>query len=174
MTKVPRARLVLQDVMFVRQKLENETGRIEWRLNWVLAVVLLRAVGHVLDKVDGAADPSVRRYARKLHKSWRTGDANAIFRDFIERERNSILKEYTFDVTEGPVPIVAYLQNHDGFDTIRQFLIEENVYRPMDEGAYFGEDGRTLVDEAIEWWTRQLDEIDGLLSDSNDTPKHSS
>lgn len=36
-----------------------------------------------------------------MHKSWRSGDENAIFRDFIERERNSILKEYESEITVG-------------------------------------------------------------------------
>jgi len=160
MTKVPKARLVLQDAMFVREKLENEIGHIEWRLYWVLAVVLLRAVGHVLDKVDGHNDPIVKRVAGELHKSWRSGEENAIFRDFIERERNSILKEYSSEITEGPVPIIAQLQRNDGFDVIRHFLIEENLYRPMESGAFAGEDGRTLLDEAIAWWVLQLGEID--------------
>jgi len=47
--------------MFVRSRMEDEVGHVAWRLDWVLAVVLLRAVGHVLDKVDGAADPLVRQ-----------------------------------------------------------------------------------------------------------------
>jgi hypothetical protein len=160
MTRVPKARLVLQDAMFVREKLENELGQIEWRLYWVLAVVLLRVVGHVLDKVDGINDPAVKVAANALHKSWRSGDENAIFRDFIERERNNILKEYESEITEGPVPIMVHLQKHDGFDVVRQFLIEENIYRPMGAGVFEGEDGRTLLDEAIAWWSLQLEEVD--------------
>ena len=160
MTKVPQARLVLQDVMFVRDKLEDETGRIEWRLYWVLAVVLLRAVGHVLEKVDGDENSEVRKVANELYRAWKDGDANSIFRDFIEDERNNILKEYLFSMSEGPIPIVAHLQRNDGFDTARQFLIEENLYRPMQGGQFEGEDGRTLLDEAIAWWHKQLDHID--------------
>lgn len=160
MTHVPRARLVLQDAMAVRHKLEDETGVIEWRLYWVLSVVLLRAVGHVLDKVDGAADRRVKLLARKLHKSWAAGDENRIFREFIEHERNSILKEYEVSMSEGPVPLVAHLQSFDGFDVVRQFLIEENLYRPVRTGFYEGEDGRTLLDEAIDWWRIQLAGID--------------
>ena len=87
-----------------------------------------------------------------------TAVAHAIFRDFIERERNSILKEYSSTMTEGPVPLLAYLQNGEGFDVIRQALIEENIYRPMSDGPYEGEDGRTVLDEAIEWWGNNLPE----------------
>ena len=150
----------------MREKLENELGHIEWRLYWVLAVVLLRAVGHVLDKVDGANNPAVKVAATALHKSWRAGDENSIFRDFIERERNSILKEYESEITDGPVPIMAHLQRHDGFDVIRQFLIEENIYRPMGAGIFEGEDGRTLLDEAIAWWSRQLEAVDSRSTPS--------
>lgn len=146
--------------MYVRQKLENELGRIEWRLLWVLAVVLLRAVGHVLHKVDGEQDPAVRKAADDLYRAWQREPEHAIFREFIECERNNILKEYEFAMTEGPVPVVAYLQNHDGFDVARQCLIEENIYRPMADGPYEGEDGRTLLDEAIAWWAVQIDAID--------------
>lgn len=160
MTYVPQARLVLQDAMFVREKLEHEIGVIEWRLLWVLSVVLLRAVGHVLDKVDGNGDRRVQAVSRSLHKQWKTLPEHAIFRDFIEQERNNVLKEYESSVTEGPVPLVAYLQSHDGFDTVRQFLIEENIYRPLHSGPYEGEDGRTVIDDAIEWWRVQLQRID--------------
>lgn len=163
MTFIPHARLVLQDVMAVRENLEHETGAIQWRLNWVLAVVLLRTVGHVLDKVDGAADPRVKQLAKEKFSNWKVADEHAIFRDFIELERNSILKEYELSITEGPIPIVAHLQRGDGFDVIRQFLIEENLYRPISGGVYDGEDGRTLIDDAIQWWRVQLGEIDDAL-----------
>lgn len=163
-TRVPRARLVLQDALYVRRLIEDETGKIEWRLYWVLLVTLLRAVGHVLRNVDGDNDPRVKLIATEFHRSWKEGDDHAIFRDFIETERNTILKEYAFQVTEGPVSVMAHLQQADGFDTVRQFLLEENLYRPMEGGAYEGEDARTLADEAIEWWTAQLATIDDRLA----------
>lgn len=114
-------------------------------------MVLLRAVGHVLDKVDGTNNLAVKTHANRLLKSWRTGDEHLIFREFIDKARNSILKEYQSKMTNGPAPIVAHLQSNDGFDTIRQFLLEENVYRPVSDGTFAREDGRTLIDEAINW-----------------------
>jgi hypothetical protein len=164
MTHVPQARLVLQDAMFIRDKLEHEVGVTEWRLYWILAVVLLRSVGHVLDRVDGAHDARVKGASRTLHGDWKTLPEHAIFRDFIEDERNNILKEYTFSMTEGPVPVLAYLQSQDGFDTVRQFLIEENIYRPLCSGPYEGEDGRTVLDDAVEWWHVQLAEVDRIVA----------
>lgn len=160
-----RARQVLKDVEFIREKLENETSTIEWRLNWITAVVLVRAIGHVLSKVDGATTPSVRELANKLHKEWKAGEKdNEIFVNFIEEERNNILKEYELGVSEGPVPIVAIMQNSLTGEFFEQrALIDENIYRPMMGGHYEGEDGRTLLDESIIWWKIQLDKIDNLI-----------
>ena len=166
-TNVPRARLVLQDALYVRRLIEDETGKIEWRLYWVLLVTLLRAVGHVLRNVDGANDQRVKTVAAELHRSWKEGEEHAIFREFIEAERNNILKEYAFQVTQGPISIMAHLQQTDGFDTVRQFLLEENIYRPMEGGPYDGEDARTLADEALEWWTAQLSCIDLRVRDQS-------
>lgn len=165
MTMVGAARVVLQDVIYVRNILEDEPRQVEWRLNWILAVVLLRSVGHVLNNVDGASSPEVKRLANKLHAEWKKDHpGHAIFRDFIERERNSIVKEYQFTMTAGPVPIIATIAQEDGFDTIRQALLEENIYRPMGDGPYQGEDGRTMIDDAIAWWKMQLDYIDRTVS----------
>lgn len=157
-----RARLVLGDLKIVRDKLEDETGQVAWRLYWITAVVLVRAVGHVLVKVDGGETSHVREIANELHRNWKTAAAeHAIFRDFIELERNNILKEYEFAVSEGPVPIMVTLDDPISGDSPRLgALIEENIYRPMLSGPYEGEDGRTLLDEAIDWWTKQLDCID--------------
>ena len=50
------ARKVLDDRKFVLSKLEDEAGDHPWRINWVAVVTLLRAVGHVLTKVDGQTE----------------------------------------------------------------------------------------------------------------------
>lgn len=163
MTSVPRARMVLEDVKFVRENLESETGDTQWRLYWILAVVLLRTVGHVLDKVDGKEDSRVKRIANELYCSWQKDPTHSIFRDFIDRERNSILKEYATGMSEGPVPLAAVLRSDDGREVVEQFFIDENIYRPISAGTYEGEDGRTVLDDAIEWWESQLDEVDSKV-----------
>ena len=47
------ARRVLDDCKFILAKLEDEKDDQQWRIHWVAVVTLLRAVGHVLTKVDG-------------------------------------------------------------------------------------------------------------------------
>lgn len=165
MTYTVRARKVLSDLEFVREKLEDETGWDEWRIHWIAAVVLVRAIGHVLVKVDGGQSSEVKRIANELHKKWKlAGEDDVIFRDFIEEERNSILKEYEFGMSEGPIPVAVTLRNAITGELLEHTgLIEENVYRPMWSGPYEGEDGRTLLDEAIVWWKKQLDAIDSMV-----------
>lgn len=157
-----RSRRVLDDVKVVRQALEDEKGSVAWRLQWITAIVLIRAVGHVLAKVDGAANPLVKEVADELYRGWiRPHPDGTIFKDFIEDERNNILKEYEFGISEGPVPIALTLRDPStGALVQQQGFIGENMYRPMWSGAFEGEDGRTLLDEAILWWEEQLNIVD--------------
>jgi len=160
MTSVPQARLVLRDITAVRKKLEDEVDDREWRLAWVLALVLLRTVGDVLDKVDGFMDPLVKASSAELYKEWKKGDDGVIFRDFIKRERDSIVHEYQTSMTEGPIPLMAIFAGPDGVEGDGPHWMNENLYRPMGSGRYEGEDGRDVLDSAIAWWARQLDEVD--------------
>ncbi|WP_208281537.1 hypothetical protein [Massilia oculi] len=165
-TKASRA--VLADVTLVRAILEDEVNTAQWRLHWILSVVLLRAVGHVLDKVDGRSNAEVRKTANEMFKQWKTDDKHRIFNQFIDLERNSILKEYETQMSEGPVPIIVKLLGPGNIIKDEQFFIDENIYRPVVGGFYSGEDGRTLIDEALTWWTEQLDEIDRRVQYSHE------
>lgn len=159
------ARRVLNDVIWLRDKLESETGYTEWRLYWITCVVLLRTIGHVAEKEDGRHDPKLYQASKVVFESWKSGDEHLIFREFINKERNSILKEYATDQSEGPIPIVAQSIGLDGNIADFGYLMEENVYRPMNGGYYDGEDGRTLIDDAIIWWTTQLSLMEEKAND---------
>ena len=145
-------------------RLEHERDEREWRLDWALAVVLLRTVGDVLHKVDGAANPQVKRASRELYESWGTGKENAIFRHFIKQERDSIVHEYRTAMSEGPIAIINVATALSREPVTLDDLIEENLFRPMNDGPYAGQDGRDLIDDALEWWRAQLDEIDRRAS----------
>ena len=164
MTKA--ARKVLDDCKFILGKLEGETNDQQWRIHWVAVVTLLRAVGHVLVKVDGEQD-NVRQAADRLFREWKSDDpAHEIFRELIEKERNSVVKEYAIGISEGPVPVVISFQDPvtGGLSGYELEPIGENIYRPMMDGFYEGEDGRTLIELAIEWWEKQLDQIDKIVA----------
>ena len=157
------ARLVLADCRLALVHLENEPDERNWRVHWVAAVTLLRTVGHVLDKVDGRANAQLRLTARKLYEKGKTDPEHEIFREFIDNERNNVLKEYEFGVSEGPIEVLLSKETPAGPVPIHVVQISENIYRPMRDGVYAGEDGRTLIEYSIEWWERQLNQLEQSL-----------
>ncbi|MGY4177638.1 hypothetical protein ACVIHH_002929 [Bradyrhizobium sp. USDA 4518] len=165
-----RARLVLDDCRLALQMLEDETELRRWRLHWVAAIALIRAVGHVLDKVDGK-DTSVKKAARAAYAEWTgTAQEHEIFREFIERERNTILKEYEFNLhpDEAVEVVVSVPLKRVSDGKVLQggaiFPLDGNVYRPLLDGFREGDDARDVLSEAIDWWDRELSEIERMAS----------
>jgi hypothetical protein len=146
------ARRVLADCRRAHELLEIETQEDRFRLLWVAGIALARAVGHVLDKVDGEQDNSLARIIRAKYASWKQHrSANSIFWNFIEDERNRVLKEYSVGFLSGPMNIVA---------DNKIYTLDENLFCPLSDGAFAGEDCRDVLKSAIEWWERQLDDIE--------------
>jgi len=160
------ARRALEDCRLALRMLEDESDLARWRLHWVAAVALIRAVGHVLDKVDGS-DADVKRVSQKQFKEWKkSGPQHEIFREFIEKERNHILKEYQVNVHPNEeVGILMEVDLQSAEDGSRQrvqqvFGLGENIYRPLLDSYREGDDGRDVYSEAIKWWEAQLTLID--------------
>jgi hypothetical protein len=112
-------------------------------------------------------DPFIKQAAGAAFRRWKSADPeHEIFREFIERERNNLLKEYHSDVH--PLSHVVFeleltARPAGGGDPVkfRQIAeIGENIYRPLLDGPWEGADARDVLAEAIEWWERQLDVID--------------
>ena len=81
------ARQVLADCEAALEMLEDERGEQRWIVLWIGAMALLRAVGHVLRKVDGEI-PRQRAAIDAAYQSWTARrPEHAVFRDFIEEER---------------------------------------------------------------------------------------
>lgn len=133
-----------------------------WRVHWAAAIALVRAVGHVLDKVDGER-PGVKQAARTLFKEWKSGDEHLIFRKFIDDERNNLLKQYQSRVHPlENVPVLLQGVAPDGNGPCAIIELGENVYRPMADGPWAGDDAREVYGEAIQWWERQLARVDSM------------
>jgi hypothetical protein len=145
-----KARTVLNDCKNAHTLLESELDETRFRLIWVAGVALLRAVGHVLQKVDAEHSPALKAEIKQLYEGWkRNKEVNAIFWQFIEDERNNILKEYEVGFLAGPIDVV--------FDpNAESFAIDENLFAPIAYGLYAGEDGRDVIADAIIWWEVQL------------------
>lgn len=161
-----KAREVLNDCRVALSLLEDETDIQRWRVHWAGAVALLRAVGHVLDKVD-SEDPLVKHAGSVAFKQWRSADPkHEIFREFIERERNNLLKEYRSDVhplAEVTFALEFAAQPLGGSPAVRFAQIAEigeNIYRPLLSGPWAGDDARDVLSEAITWWDHQLAAIE--------------
>jgi hypothetical protein len=150
------ARTVLSDCKNAHALLDDESDTIRFRLFWVAGVALLRAVGHVLQKVDAGQNSAIRLQIEQTYSEWkRDKEGNAIFWEFIEDERNNILKEYAIGFLAGPIDVLAQPNGEI-------FSLDENLFCPIAEGRYAGEDGRDVMAEAIAWWDQQLNAIENV------------
>jgi len=119
----------------------NEELR-EWRIYWVAGISLLRTIGHVLAKVDANSSNEHSQAVAELWRKLREDRENYwIFWDFIEKERNNLLKTYSFGAR----------------------------FVPSIEGSYVefegGEDAFQLFREAVYWWRHHLMEIESILAE---------
>jgi len=168
------ARQVLSDCEIALEMLEAQHDLARWRIHWAGALALLRAVGHVLHKVDGA-DPKLRRQIDFAYDRWKAQRTeNAIFWEFIEQERNNILKEYRFnlhpldDVDVAVMLTVRQPETGKNLQIPQVIPIGENIYRPVLEGHTEGDDARDVYQEALDWWNAELARIERALSESSD------
>lgn len=149
---------VLADCKRAHELLELETRDDMFRLLWVAGIALARAVGHVLDKVDANNDARLARIVRAKFISWKQDkQTNRIFWDFIDDERNRVLKEYSRGFLAAPINIFAAGE---------VFELNENLFNPLSDGAFAGEDCRDVLEQAIEWWEQQLTEIEEVYATS--------
>ena len=161
------ARKVLADCEAVLGMLEEEENGYRRRVLWAGALALLRAVGHVLHKVDGA-DPLQRPLIDAAWDRWNTDKAaNAVFWEFIEEERNNILKEYRFSVSNsaevglGVVEINRETGHAVAVET--PFALDANLYWRKETGFGLGDDARDVYQEALRWWDAELSRIEAGL-----------
>lgn len=158
------AREVLIDCEIALEMLEEEADLRRWRVLWAGSVSLLRAVGHVLKKVDGA-DPRIGLAVDQRYRTWGSErQENAIFWDFIEKERNNVLKEYQFGLSlDEEVALLVQSDTSNGETEGGVFQLVENLYRPLLIDHREGEDARDVYREALDWWQRELTTIEALL-----------
>ncbi|TAL27605.1 MAG: hypothetical protein EPN97_17215 [Alphaproteobacteria bacterium] len=170
------AREVLNDCRLALQMLEDETDLQKWRIVWAAAVALIRAVGHVLDKVDGS-DKDIKEISKTLFKEWNSdAPEHLIFRDFIDQERNNLLKEYRSNVhpfESVKVLFTTTLVPVSGGEPVQEATVcglDENIYRPMLDGTWEGDDARDVLMHAINWWGDQLNKVDQLTKIAKKSP----
>lgn len=150
-----KARQVLEDCRVALEDLEKAEDQQEFRSRWVMVCALLRAVGHILDKVDAKRDGSVREIVDdKWNELKANEEENVIFWKFIVTERNNVLKAYQHNYQEGDVAVATQDQ---------VFRIDWDLFQPLKDGRFAGEDCRDIAGDAIEWWTDYLDEVESRI-----------
>ena len=166
-----RTREALEDCRLALTMLEEETDLRRWRLIWFGAITLARSVGHVLDKVDAKLDAELNKLSQEAYRRWNsTAPEHEIFREFIDKERNTIVKEYQFNIhpsEEVHVAIMGTYRPVSGGDEIQEadvFPIGDNIYRPILDGYREGDDARDVLSDAIGWWETELQSIERKLA----------
>ena len=160
------ARRVLADCEAALEMLEDERDEQRWRVLWVGALALLRAVGHVLWNVDGQT-PLAREAIKAAYQRWKGEQPeHIVFRDFIERERNNILKTHQMNVVDS-AEVAVVVGDPDAGYVAEDF--DENLLRPVEVGFRVGEDARDVYREAITWWDEELTRLEVVLNQANTT-----
>lgn len=148
------ARKVLHDCEKAYELLDLEENEQKFRLLWVSCISLLRAVGHVLRKVDCANNELLRNTVTNWWKKINAEpECHPIFFQFIETERNNILKEYEVGIFSGEIEVLVGEHGEP-------FTLAATEFCPMSYGLFEGEDCREVAFIAINWWKRQLQEIE--------------
>ena len=117
------------------------------RLRWITAITILRSVGHVLRNIDASRSPDLKC---AIDTAWNRWNANAfqhlIFHEFIEKERNNILKEYRASIFPSTS---AKEETEDAPKIYSSLLVGDRSYSPLE-----------AVDASIRWWEAELNHIE--------------
>ena len=148
-TMVPR--IVLRDCQLALQNWPEGLQGSEWSLRWLGMVTLLRTVGHVLDREARRASVDAQKV---VEHHWamlkRSQPQPEIFWEFIELERNRILKEYS---SRGRQNVQAHL----GIDEVSY------TYTMGGDGPFAGRSQQEIYQEGIDFWERYLAGIEAEL-----------
>jgi hypothetical protein len=130
--------------------LESEDDIDKRRVLWVGAMALLRSVGHVFGKVDCENFP-------EMNGLWVGWKEEKIFKSFIEKERNDLLKKGESSVSRTAGRLVM---SPDG----ESWYIPHTLYWPIEDGDFAGESCLDVYKDAITWWEGKLGRAERELS----------
>ena len=117
------------------------------RLRWITAITILRAVGHILRNIDASRSPALQSAVEASWKRWNSQPfQHLIFHEFIEKERNNILKEYRSSVFPSPSEKQNSLDAPEIYSTI---LVGDRSYSPLE-----------AINSSIKWWEAELSHIE--------------
>ncbi len=168
-TMTKKARVVLQDAQHAIANHSKSLQSESFRVSWFAIVGLLRAVGHVLDKVDAKASPAMDRAIREKWEQLKTSKPEPrIYWDFISNERDRFLKNYEHGIYRTltvPALIPDCFVEVDGANS-RGVLFDPGAEFDsfIFDGPYKGCYEKDIALQAHEWWEKYLDKVDMLAS----------
>jgi hypothetical protein len=158
------ARDVLNDCRDALAEFEHGAQGSKWRRWWIMNMALLRAVGHVLQKVDGKRSHAAKR---AIAEAWPEIQAAKIFSEFIERERNNVLKTYELGAVQN-VSIAlrgqASFVGRHGPRSLGRRPMAVYTYAVVAE-PFAGRSPSEVIAEAIQFWSDHLDAIDRRIAE---------
>jgi len=149
------ARTVLEDCRGALEDFNRDLQGEKWRRHWILCVTLLRAVGSVLEKVDGKADPKLKAIIDHAWKSIKKEKSPHIFLDFIEEDRNLAVKVYQMRAGQGVIIDLKALGGEPDPSPPKVTTIHI-----MTDSPYKCKYQHDMIQSAIDWWQDYLDKID--------------
>lgn len=141
---LPVAKEVLRlcRLSFDEFKKDPPTGD-KWKLHYFLILTLLHTVREVLkdiDKKNAELHPNVLKEIENFCSSVKENKPKIY--EFIMKERNKLLHEFGSPYGAG--------QSSDS---------QGNRLYPINNGPFKGRDQRCVIEEAIDWWDEQLEDI---------------
>lgn len=130
-----------------------ENGSDLWMLRWIPVITLLRAALHVQGKENS------RLKSEQLHSVWSKLKQHPLFKDFIEKERNNILKEFKFASMHIDSANIVTEDN-------QPMLTEDGQIMKTEETVYIDGDSQPLysrIMQSINLVKGYLDSIDEML-----------
>ncbi len=120
---------------------------------------LLRTVGYVLRKGGcRVLEPCSGQGELSLDALDAQKAEHSLFWEFIDNERHRILKEYELGFVYGEhMVIVESPSNTD----VNPFILGPDLYVPLDDGEFAGEDVRDLIRDSVAWWDQELGAVEG-------------
>jgi hypothetical protein len=165
-----RTRAIVDDCRHLLSELRQNPREASWRTRWFAALVMLRAVGHVLEhETKSSTDAAVRAAAQRWWNDIKQSEPEpAIFWQFIYDDRNALLKDYSFTTAESPDRLARREGRAGRFSANMTLLFRplgvdmfgERTNYEMALSPFIGRDARDVVEEAIQWWDRQLQAIE--------------
>lgn len=144
---------VLNDAEAATYMLQDELDKRNgcWRVPWVAAITLFRAVGHVLEKVDGENDA---RLSELVAQAWPRWKEDPSFK-MLESYRNSTLKVYDIGVERHVIQVWSGPKRVEEASDARHygFLLFED--KP--------DDAIQFLWSLHTWWGQKLGQLSGLL-----------